>query len=607
MKSDKLHANWKPAAVVIALIALTPAYSPAAQYELWAKSGTVSMPGGTVNVWGYATSAADPVTVPGPRLIVPPGDTTLSVILHNNLPEPTSIVIPGLPATLSPVFVTDAQGRQRVKSFTAETPAQGTTTYTWTGVKPGSYLYQSGSMPGKQVALGLYGAVTQDAAAGMAYPGVAYGSEVLLFFSELDPALGSNPAVTRPVTYNPRYFLVNGKPFVQGDPSTTIAAGTTNQAVLIRLLNAGLESHGAKLLGSHMRIVAEDGNPYPYAREQYEAYLPPGKTKDAIWVPSQAGAYPVLDSFHFMTNNGSLGGGMLRYLSVTDPVAPPVAVADSYNTQEDVALTVAAPGLLTNDTGAGTLAASLVSSVAHGSLGFNADGSFSYTPAANYYGSDQFTYQARIGSQYSAPATVTITIASVADPVSAVADSASTPVNTAVTMNILANDSNPDGNPPVVTVSPAHGTAVVNADNTVTYTPDSSFSGNDSFSYQLIGTNTSIATVTITVANPPAVNQPPVAVDDVAQTARSTPVVISVLLNDSDPDGALAPSSVRLAGGATSISTPQGGTATVNTTTGAIQYTPRNGFRGSDTFTYTVRDNAGAVSNQATVRVDVVR
>jgi hypothetical protein len=594
------------AALLAAAIALMPARSLAVQYELWAKPGTVSMPDATVNVWGYAMSAAGAVSVPGPRLVVPPGDTTLSIILHNSLPEATSIVIPGLPATLSPVFVNDAQGRRRVKSFTTETPSTGTATYTWTGVKPGTYLYQSGSIPGKQVPMGLYGAVTQDAADGMAYANVAYGSEVMLFFSELDPVLGTNPDVTRPVTYNPRYFLVNGQPFVQGDPSATLAAGATNQAVLVRMLNAGLESHGAKLLGSHMQVVAEDGNAYPYSHTQYVAYLPPGKTKDAIWVPSSSGVYPVLDAFHYMTNNGNVGGGFLRYLSVTEPAAPPVATADAYSTQEDTLLTVAAPGVLANDTATGTPAVALVTTVAHGTLALNADGSFSYTPAANYYGPDQFTYRAQVGTQYSAPAAVAITVSSVADPVSAAADSASTPLNTAVTINILANDSNPDGNPPVVVTPAVNGAAVVNADNTVTYTPNANFTGTDSFVYQLSGTNTSTATVTVTVSNPPAVNQPPVAADDIVQTPRSTPVVIAVLLNDADPDGSLVPSSVRLAGGVTSLSTPQGGAATVNAT-GTIQYTPRNGFRGSDTFTYTVRDNAGATSNAATVRVDVVR
>ena len=61
--------------------------------------------------------------------------------------------------------------------------------YTWTGVSPGTYLYHSGTNPTIQVQMGLYGAVTSDSAAGMAYPGVPYASEVLLVYSEIDSAV----------------------------------------------------------------------------------------------------------------------------------------------------------------------------------------------------------------------------------------------------------------------------------------------------------------------------------------------------------------------------------------------------------------------------------
>ena len=64
-------------------------------------------------------------------------------------------------------------------------------------------------------------------------------------------------------------------------------------------------------------------------------------------------------------------------------------------------------------------------------------------------------------------------------------DSASTAPNTPVTVNVLANDTDPDNDPLTVTgaSTPAHGTAVVNADNTVTYTPTAGYSGPDSFTY----------------------------------------------------------------------------------------------------------------------------
>jgi len=91
---------------------------------------------------------------------------------------------------------------------------------------------------------------------------------------------------------------------------------------------------------------------------------------------------------------------------------PPVAVADSYSVNQDAALNVAAPGVLGNDTDAdaNTLTASLVSGPSHGTLTLNADGSFTYTPAAHFAGSDSFTYHAFDGTDYSNTVTVSITV-----------------------------------------------------------------------------------------------------------------------------------------------------------------------------------------------------
>ena len=94
-------------------------------------------------------------------------------------------------------------------------------------------------------------------------------------------------------------------------------------------------------------------------------------------------------------------------------------------------------------------------------------------------------------------------------------------------------------------------------------------------------------------------NNPPVAQNDNATTTEGVQVVIPVLNNDSDSDGTLVPSTVTV------VDQADHGSTTVNPTTGAITYTPAAGFTGSDSFTYTVRDDDGAVSNQATVSVQV--
>ncbi len=174
-------------------------------------------------------------------------------------------------------------------------------------------------------------------------------------------------------------------------------------------------------------------------------------------------------------------------------------------------------------------------------------------------------------------------------------DTAATAAGTGVVVVVVANDTDPDpGDGLSVSVAtPANGTAVVNPDGTVTYTPDPGFAGDDTFTYTLSdgrgGTDT--ATVTVAVANA----APVATADDVATTA-DTPVTITVLANDRDPNG--DPLTV------TSATTPAaGGTAVVNPD-GTVTYTPPPGFAGTDTFTYTVSDGAGGTAT-ATVRVEV--
>jgi len=149
----------------------------------------------------------------------------------------------------------------------------------------------------------------------------------------------------------------------------------------------------------------------------------------------------------------------------------------------------------------------------HDSLTLNANGSFTYTPAANYNGTDPFTYRASDGALDSNLATVTITVSAVNDAPVAAADTYNTPEDTTLTVNapgVLGNDSDPDGDTlsAVVASGPSHGSLTLNANGSFTYTPDANYNGTDPFTYRASdGTLASnLATVTITVS---AVNDPP--------------------------------------------------------------------------------------------------
>jgi F5/8 type C domain/Bacterial Ig domain len=145
-----------------------------------------------------------------------------------------------------------------------------------------------------------------------------------------------------------------------------------------------------------------------------------------------------------------------------------------------------------------------------------------------------------------------------------------------------------------VVANPQHGTLTNPTANTVTYTPNSGFSGTDSFTYKATdgqGVDSNIATVTITVNAPP-----PTANDESIQTNSGTPVQITLTGTDPIPGDVLKFSVV---------SNPQHGTVTPGTVSSIVFYTPDTGFSGTDSFTYKATDGQGVDSNIATVSIIV--
>ena len=177
------------------------------------------------------------------------------------------------------------------------------------------------------------------------------------------------------------------------------------------------------------------------------------------------------------------------------------------------------------------------------------------------------------------------------------ADSATTAQGAAVTINVLANDSDVNGDALTITSvsKPQFGTATTNGQN-VTYTPNAGFAGTDSFSYFVSDGqgNTTAGSVTVTVNGPGGANQAPTAANDSASTAIGAAILIDVLANDSDPNGDSL--SISIDG------PPQHGAAVVQN--GQILYTPNADFSGADSFTYIVSDGHGNTA-RGTVTVTV--
>jgi len=197
------------------------------------------------------------------------------------------------------------------------------------------------------------------------------------------------------------------------------------------------------------------------------------------------------------------GGGQSDADSLAIAISPvddaPTATADSFSTGSTGALNVPAPGLLANDADidSPSLTAVKVSDPAHGSLTLNADGSFSYSSAAGFAGTDTFTYQASDGTVASTPATVTIAVTAPPPtnpvpnrPPTAAPDTFTVEAGAPLTVTaagVLANDTDPDAGTTLqaqLVSGPAHGTLALSPDGGFVYSPNADFAGTDSFTYQ---------------------------------------------------------------------------------------------------------------------------
>ena len=313
------------------------------------------------------------------------------------------------------------------------------------------------------------------------------------------------------------------------------------------------------------------------------------------------------DSFTYMASDEDDDSNVAKVtIHVTEINDPPAPVDDAYTLTEDTVLTVDVDGgVLANDIDidGDTLTATLVDQATNGSVSLGSDGTFRYTPDAEFSGTDSFTYTVSDGTVTSDPITVTLAVTEVPDPPTAKVDSY--PVNEDDTLEVdaahglLANDSDPDSDSMTASLSdaPANGTVTLSPDSSFEYTPNTDFYGTDTFTYVASdGVNLSaVTTVTITVDNQP---DPPTAVDDTYTAPNDgTARTFNVLSNDtSDPDPSQTLSITAVTQGTS------GGTVTISG--GETIYTASVAFVGQDTFTYTIQDSDG-LTDTATVTVSV--
>lgn len=206
------------------------------------------------------------------------------------------------------------------------------------------------------------------------------------------------------------------------------------------------------------------------------------------------------DSFSFKVNDGLAdSAAAIVAITVTPVNDAPVASSQAVSTNEDTPRAIILSG---SDVEAGSLSYSVVTGPAHGTLSGTVP-NLSYTPNANYIGSDSFSFKVNDGSVDSAPATVAITMAPVNDVPVAVNDMATTVKNTAVNISVLANDSDVDGDALTVTsTTPSAGgsIAIINGGTAIRFTPNFNYVGNVAFTYTIRDGNGGSATANVQVA-----------------------------------------------------------------------------------------------------------
>lgn len=292
-----------------------------ATFTLNTREGYIGLPdGNVVYMWGFSAGAAG-FQHPSPVLCVNEGQT-VTIVVNNSLPEPISLVFPGQTDVMAGGALSQPQfdGAGALLSLTQTAAPGGSMSYVFNASRPGTFMYQSGTDPLKQVNMGLFGVIvvrpaTNNPAGDACY---AYNSELaryrcdeefLMLLSEIDPMLHSAVEQRQPYDmsqFHIRYWLINGRSypdtiddnFASWLPDQPYSAlvhiyprdeVSNPHAALVRYAAVSIEDSAHHPHGNHQRIIAQDGFLLAGAAgedlsyEKFTTLIGPGQTWDMLF------------------------------------------------------------------------------------------------------------------------------------------------------------------------------------------------------------------------------------------------------------------------------------------------------------------------------------
>ena len=403
-------------------------------------------------------------------------------------------------------------------------------------------------------------------------------------FTANDGTTGSN-AATVSLTVNP----VNDAPsFARGaDQVSNEDAGPQAVAGWATAISAGPADEAGQTVAF---LVSNNSNPGLFAAA-------PSIAQDGTltYTPGANAIGSATITVHAHDSGGTASGGLDTSADQTFIITinavndAPVATNGAASGSEDTVITGT---LLASDIDSASLAYSRVANAAHGNVTVNANGTFSYTPNADFNGADSFSFKATDGTLDSNVATVSLTVHPVNDAPVATDGAASGSEDAVITGTLQASDIDSASLTYGRVANAAHGSVTVNANGTFSYTPNTHFDGADSFSFKANdgALDSNVATVSLTV-NP--VNDAPVAANGAVSGYGTKPITGTLSATDINSDALTF----------AAASQPAHGTLALKAD-GTFAYNPVAGFSGTDSFTFKANDGV-LDSNVATETVTV--